>query len=101
MVGTPKWNVASPRAYGRDNEKTFWVSVGSAWDNADGKGRHDVTVTLDALPLPDAEGRVRLFLFPKDDAAKGDREESFGRKAGKAAAKGRKTTVADDDEIPF
>lgn len=109
MAGVPKWNVSSPRAYGRDNEKTFWVNVGSAWENDSDKGKHDVVIEFSALPLPDADGKVRVFLFPKDDAAKGDREESFGRKAGKAASKGSRsgrasgsrTTTDLDDEIPF
>jgi hypothetical protein len=97
MAGKPKWNVATPREYGEG--KAFWVNIGSAWEN-DGKGKHDVTITLDALPLPDKDGKVRIFLFPKDDVTQGDRDEAQGRRAGTAAKKGR-SSRDDDEEIPF
>lgn len=91
--GRPKWNVATPRAYGQDGDKTFWVNVGSAWENDSGKGKHDVTITLDSLPLPDKDGNVRLFLFPKEDS--GDRGSGGERRRGG----GRRGAI--DDDIPF
>ena len=99
----PKWNVASPRKYGQDNDKTFWVSVGSAWENT-GDGKHFATITLDALPLPDHEGKVRIFLFEKDD--NGERRSGETRTersgAGRRPKSGRTgRSPADDDEIPF
>jgi hypothetical protein len=99
--GKPKWNVATPRKYGRDGEKTFWVNVGSAWENDGDKGKHDVTITLDALPLPDADGQVRLFLFPKDDDGGGERRGSSERSSKRESSRSRSSSRADDDEIPF
>jgi hypothetical protein len=54
--------MSSPRA--RKDGKTHWHSVGSAW--IDEKG---TTLEFDSLPLPDADGRVRVLLFepkPRD-----------------------------------
>lgn len=100
MAGKPKWNVASPIAYGDD--KTYWQNVGSAWENTEGKGKHDVVINLNSLPLADKDGKVRIFLFPKDD----DRDNSRGRddsrsSSGKSKPKGSSRKNDYDDEIPF
>jgi hypothetical protein len=43
---------------------THWVRIGSAWP----RERGGWSVELDALPLPDSEGRVRFLLAePKQD----------------------------------
>lgn len=99
-MAKPKWNVSSPREYGEG--KTFWVNVGSAWSNDRG-GKHDVMINLHAMPLPDKDGNVRLYLFPKED------EEESGRRSGRAAREdaekekkgARRKPPVDDDEIPF
>ena len=39
---------------------TFWHKVGSAWPNNNGNG---YTVIFDSLPLPNDEGKVKVFLF--------------------------------------
>jgi len=61
-----RWDVLSPRA-GKEG-KTFWHRVGTAW-----QGDKGISITFDSLPLPDAEGKVRVSLFePRvKDAAKG------------------------------
>jgi len=55
-MASVRFNMASPRP--RKDGKTHWHSVGSAW--VDEKG---TTLEFDSLPLPDAEGRVRVKLF--------------------------------------
>ena len=104
-MAKPKWNVSTPRKYGED--KTFWVNIGSAWEN-DGNGKHFATISLDALPLPDAEGKVRIFLFPKDDdernTRRGGPDRAYGETRTERSGGGRKPKVKhndDDDEIPF
>lgn len=47
----------SPRKRG---DKTFWTRVGSAWPNKNGVGYQ---IVLDALPLPDSDGRCVINLF--------------------------------------
>ena len=47
----------TPRKRG---DKTYWIRVGSAWPNKKGPGYQ---IVLDALPLPDAEGRCVINLF--------------------------------------
>lgn len=54
----------TPRKRG---EKTFWTKIGSAFPNKNGPGYQ---IVLDALPLPDAEGRCVINLFepkPRED----------------------------------
>lgn len=67
---TQRMNMVSPRA--RKDGKTHWHNVGTAW--IDDKG---TTLEFDSLPLPDAEGRVRVKLFePRDNSA--PRQEQRG-----------------------
>ena len=57
----------TPRKRG---DKAYWVKIGSAWPNKQGPGYQ---VVLDALPIPDAEGRCVINLFEpkvKDDSRK-------------------------------
>lgn len=73
-----RWDVLSPRA-GKEG-KTFWHRVGTAF-----QGDKGISLVFDSLPLPDAEGKVRVSLFePRTkDAPKG---------GGKAAM---------NDDVPF
>ncbi len=60
-----RFDVISPRE-GKDG-KTRWIRIGAGFPKGD-----RVSVVLDALPLPDKEGRVSLMLtpfVPKDGAA--------------------------------
>lgn len=49
-------DVMAPRQ--KKDGTTFWVRVGTAWE-----GDKGTQVVFDALPLPDAEGRVVVNLF--------------------------------------
>ena len=59
--------VASPTKYiAKDGqEKTKWINVGVCFET-DGKQR----IKLDAMPLPNKEGEIWLYLFEQDN--KGD-----------------------------
>jgi hypothetical protein len=80
---TRPFNVSTPRK--RKDGKTFWLKVGAAWSRDDGGFKVD----LDALPLPDAEGKVTLLISPprEDD---GQRRESAPSR-----------DMPDDSVIPF
>ena len=43
---------------------TYWHKVGAAWPNNNGNG---YTVIFDSLPLPNDEGKVKVFLFEDGD----------------------------------
>lgn len=59
-----RYDICTPRP-GKD-DKTFWVRIGTAWENDKG-----IQLVFDALPLPDREGRCVASLFePKGDRAK-------------------------------
>ena len=57
---TKRYDVCSPRTRkDRDGQpKTYWVKVGTAWENEKG-----ISITFDALPLPDEKGECRALLF--------------------------------------
>jgi hypothetical protein len=78
-------NMASPRA--RKDGKTHWHSVGSAWIDDNG----GTTLEFDSLPLPDAEGRVRVRLFEP-------RDNNISR--GTQPAPQQRQTVDLDDSLP-
>lgn len=100
---TSRFDVCVPRKRkGKDGEeKTFWVRVGAAFD-----GDKGMQIVLDALPLPDADGRCVLMLFePKersDAGAGGVGERPAGtpdRAPGKSTGGGSFDDM--DDDIPF
>lgn len=78
-----RFDVCAPRA-GREEGKTFWHRVGTAWEGEKGIG-----IEFDSLPIPDKEGKVKVRLFEP-------REKQPDRIAGSA-----KTPVNLDDDIPF
>ena len=69
------------------NGKAYTIRVGSSWVDQKGMTR----IELDALPLPDAEGRVSMFLEEP-------RERS---EAASGASKTRQQDDLDGDSIPF
>lgn len=80
-----RMNLTSPR---KRNDKTFWVSVGSAFPTKDGTG---FQLVFDALPLPDADGRVVVLMSPpREDNAPRQQRQTGGAPAGGM-----------EDEIPF
>jgi hypothetical protein len=62
------FTVSTPRK--RKDGKTYWHKLGAAWPRDDGGFKVD----LDALPLPDAEGKVTLLISPPRED--GDRPAS-------------------------
>lgn len=77
------------------NDKAYTVRVGQAWTDKKGLTQ----IEFDALPVPDKDGRVRVFLEERrerdDDAPRRDR--------GEAKPSRRAPAPVDDmdDEIPF
>lgn len=93
-MANKRWDVCSPRKRkSKDGEdKTFWVRVGAAFDNDKG-----MQIVLDALPLPEGDGRCVLMLFePKERSAGGSSGEPAASRSG-----GGGTFKDMDDDIPF
>lgn len=78
------------------NGGTFWQRLGKAFKN-DQTGM--ITVHLNAYPLPDKEGKVKIMLFEEQES---DRKDQ-GNATRPAPRQGPQRTVAEDldDEIPF
>ena len=80
-----RFDACSPRP--KKDGGTFWVRVGTAF-----QGERGTQIILDALPIPDAEGRVVISLFePRDNnagAGRGQRADT------------RQPAPALDDDIP-
>lgn len=73
---------------GKDG-KTYWTRIGTFWPAKDGKPGGQVV--LDALPIPDKEGRVSISLFEP-------RERDGGKPTGGAPSRGNSDLM---DEVPF
>jgi len=65
---TTRYNLTAPR---KRNDKTFWVPIGSAFPTKNGDG---FQLVFDALPLPDADGRVMVLMSPPRED--GQRQQS-------------------------
>jgi len=89
-----RMDVCTPRK-GKD-DKTYWTRIGTFWPAKDGKPGG--TITFDALPLTDAEGRCSVALFeprPKEDVQP-------TRQGSARPATARTRHPADPmDEVPF
>jgi hypothetical protein len=81
------------------NDKAYTVRLGSAWTDQKGVLR----LAFDALPLPDAEGRVSCFLEePRERAADG--AQGFARQmapSSPALKSGAGGAAKLEDSIPF
>ena len=80
-----RYDACTPRK--SKDGKTFWLKIGSGWQSDKG-----MQVVLDALPIPDAEGRVVINLFepkPRD-----------GQPQSRAAAP-QNDRYDDNSDIPF
>jgi hypothetical protein len=55
MSAADRYDVVTPRP-GKDGQ-TYWMKIGAAFPSKDGEG---FTISLDALPLPDKDGKVWL-----------------------------------------
>lgn len=79
-----RYDLISPRT--RKDGKTFWIKVGSGFSK-DGGG---FSLVFDALPLPDAEGNVRVLMSEP-------REQQGQQRQERQAAQ----DPSDTDSIPF
>ena len=90
---TTRYNLTSPRKRG---DKTYWQPVGSAFPSKSGEGWQ---LIFDALPLPDADGRVMVLMSPPREDGQAPRgNRNTPPQSGGAPAGGRNDM---DDEIPF
>lgn len=81
-----RYDVLSPRK--KKDGGTFWHRVGMAWE-----GDKGISIEFSSLPLPDAEGRVRVSLFEP-------REKSDAPQDSERRPRSMKDTLL-DDEVPF
>lgn len=90
---TQRYDVSAPRK--KKDGGTYWHRVGSAWQAKDGDG---MNVEFDALPLPDAEGRVSVIIRPARDL-----REASGTppRQSQAPARGGGRAADPEDSIPF
>lgn len=92
-----RYDVISPRKRG-DADKTYWHRVGTAFEREKG----GLSVVLDSLPLPDAEGQVRLLIVEAKARDEGAAPAAGGNVTPlRRAASGGSRGPADDDGIPF
>ncbi len=90
-----RMDVCTPRK-GKDG-KTRWLRIGAAFPAKQGDGWN---IILDALPLPDAEGRCALSLFPLKEDSRQQGSQGEGGSSYRAASRGEGAPDL-DDEIPF
>lgn len=67
---------------------TYWVKIGTAWLNDNG----GIQLVFDALPIPDAEGRVVANLFDPKQPQQGGGYQQNNR---------QQPDDLGDDSIPF
>jgi len=85
---TKRFDLISPRP--NKNGKTYWLKIGAAFPLDKG----GFSLVFDALPLPDAEGRVSVLMKEPMDKDGGNRDSvASGAPAGGGGMP--------DDEIPF
>ena len=86
---TARYDAMTPRK-GKDG-KTYWTKIGSMWPAKDGKDMFNLQ--LDALPLPDSEGRCTVSMFaPKPKEDRGPPQASYYAD---------KANADMNDDIPF
>lgn len=90
-----RYDLISPRP--RKDGKTFWLKVGAAFAKDNG----GFSLVFDALPLPDAEGRVTVLMKePMQRDNNGQRGGYDQSPQGYGAGSGR-GDPDDGSEIPF
>lgn len=101
-----RFDVMAPRP-GREEGKTFWHRVGTAWEGEKGIG-----IEFDSLPIPDKEGKVKVRLFePREKSQGAERGErsvaenpartSPAHPFGPSMPSQISTKYGPDDDIPF
>lgn len=89
---TTRYNLTSPRKRG---DKTYWQAVGSAFPSKNGEG---FQLIFDALPLPDADGRVMVLMSPPRE----DNRDSGMSSRAQASDRAQRPAHDDlGDEVPF
>jgi len=83
-----RFDVSSPRPKS-DGSGTYWVRVGTAFQSDKGQ----ISVILDAYPVPDEKGQVRMLLFEPRDRAPNQQPAQRNTP--------RETREVLDDDIPF
>ena len=83
-----RYEGSSPRK-GKDG-KTYWTRVATMWPAKDGSDKFQAV--FEALPLPDAEGRVVVLFSPPRDRDRDDRPPAAERTTRGGGL---------DDDIPF
>ena len=94
---TDRYDAVTARKYKTTSgeEKTAYTRIGTMFANRNGDG---FNVVLDALPIADEKGQVRILMFvPKD---RDDRPQSGGQQRGGGRTGGHAPGELDDD-IPF
>lgn len=84
-----RYDLVSPRK-GKD-DKTRWFKVGAAFPRDKG----GFQLVFDALPLPDAEGRVTLMMWEANQEARPQNQ----RQDSQRETSQRRDDL--DDEVPF
>lgn len=77
-----RYDIMTPRE-SREG-KTFWTRIGTAWE-----GDKGTQLVFDALPIPDAEGRVVANLFEPRERNDAPRQQQ------------RQAADELDDSVPF
>ena len=93
---TTRYNLTSPR---KNGDKTFWMKIGSAFPSRNGEG---FQLVFDALPLPDADGRVMVLMSPPREDGQSSQARAADRAqrpTGGAPAGGSYDDMS--DTIPF
>jgi len=85
---TKRFDLISPRP--SKSGKVYWLKIGAAFPLDKG----GFSLILDALPLPDAEGRVSLLMKEPIDRDGGNRDPQPDQG-------GASSSSVPDDEIPF
>jgi len=73
-------------------EKSFFTKIGTLWANKNGNG---FTLDLNAYPIPNKEGKVRIIMKEPTD------RDGNGYKRNDPPAAQKKVSDAIDDDIPF
>ena len=87
-----RYDILSPRT--KKEGGTRWFKVGAAFPRDKG----GFSLTFDALPLPDAEGRVTLMMW---EAQERDERQSSPARTADRAQRPAPAGLDDGDSIPF
>lgn len=91
---TKRYDVMAPRP-GREEGKTFWHRVGTAFESEKGIG-----IIFDSLPIPDKDGRVSVRLFEPRQKQERERPDDIQPPGGNAPRQ-RLGAQQFNDDIPF